>query len=226
MRIQRAPTRTDAPCFVMSSLAHMHAYALNTDARNSIFNDVSRDQTNIQTTNYNVYINRFSAPEPGPAVSRSADACPSLQAPRSETSFQDIVLLPTFRSVASSVRHPAAQLIDEILQSLMASDIWRDLKEDLTTLQQALDLTGLAITACLRTPLGQILANTIRKETDQCLGVLRELLTAIVTYQRYINSPWGQMWGSGCQSGEGGIWRKKLIACRKSLCECLHVLDS
>lgn len=176
----------------MSSLPHSTTFfdhALDTDARNSIFNDVRRDQTNIQASNYNVYINCFPASEHGPTVFRSADAGPSFQAPRSETSSQGIVPLPTFPSAASSACHPATQVIDEILQSLMALDAWHDLKEDLTTLRQTLDLTGLAITTYLCTPLGQILANTIHKETDRCLEVLRGLLAAIVTYQRYNFSP-------------------------------------
>ena len=91
---------------------------------------------------------------------------------------------------------------------------------------QTLDLTGPVITVYQCTPLGQILANTICKETDLYFGVLRELLTAIVTYQHYIKFPWSQVWGSGCQSGEGGIWREKLLVCQKSLGECLYVLDS
>jgi hypothetical protein len=203
-------------------------HASDIDARDSSFNDVGRDQTNI----YNVYYNLVSAPERGLVLHRPGPI-PPLQAPNSGTSSRTIVLRPTFHSAAGSARHIAARLIVEIVQSLMASGIsdqFRDLKEDLNTLQQALALTGLAIDAFQCIPLGRILARTIGNETDQCIGVLRELLSAIRTYQRdlrstRINFSWNRV-GSGCKSDEIRMWREKLSACQKSLGECLKVLDS
>jgi hypothetical protein len=118
------------------------------------------------------------------------------------------------------------------VQSLMTSDTsdqFRDLKEDLNTLQQTLDLIGLAVGAFRCIPLGRILASTIGNETEQCIGVLQELLSDIRAYQQVlrstgINLPWNRM-GSGCKSGQIRIWREKLSICQKSLGECLKVLD-
>ena len=201
--------------------------ASHVDASNSIFNDVGHNQTNI-ISGYNVYVNLVSATNRRPGVG------PPLQGLHSEMSSREIVLRPTFRSTDCSVRHIAARLIVEIVQSLMASntsDQFHDLKEELGALQQTLDLTALAIDAHQCTPLGRILANSIGKETEQCIGVLRELLSTIRAYRRGLRStpiifPWSRASGSGCESGERRIWQQKLTASQKSLGECLQVLDS
>jgi hypothetical protein len=138
-------------------------HASDIDAKYSSFNDVGCDQTNIT---YNVY-NLVSSPEWGPVLHRPGPI-PPFQAPNSGMSSWTIVLRPTFRSAPSSARHIAARLIVEIVQSLMTSDTdqFRDLKEDLNTLQQTLDLTALAIDAFQCIPLSQILARTIGNETE------------------------------------------------------------
>jgi len=203
-------------------------HASDIGAKDSSFNEVGRDQTN---NTYNIVYNLVSAPERGLVFHRPGPISP-LQVPHSETSSRTIVLRPTFRSAPSSARHIAARLIVEIVQSLMdsgTSDQFCDLKENLNTLQQTLDLTGLAIDAFQCIPLGRILASTIGNETEQCIGVLRELLSAIRAYQRglrstRINLSWNRV-GSGCKSGEIRIWREKLSACQKSLGECLRMLD-
>jgi hypothetical protein len=202
-------------------------HASDIDARDSSFTDVGRDQINIT---YNVY-NLVSAPERGPFLHRPGPV-PPLQISHSEPSSQTIVLRPTFHSAPSPARHIAARLVVEIVQSLMTSDTdqFRDLKEDLNTLQQTLDLTALAIDTFQCIPLGRILASTIGNETEQCIGVLRELLSDIRAYQQVlgstrINLPWSRV-GSGCKSGEIRIWREKLSTHQKSLGGCLKVLDS
>jgi hypothetical protein len=229
-----SPASAEAFLYVSSFLRTMTFFdrASETDASNSIFNDVGHNQTNIR--GYNVYVNLVSAPKRDPAVLRHPGVGPPLQDPHSETSSREIVLRPTFRSTDCSARDIAARLIVEIVQSLMASnasDQFYDLKEELNTLQQTLDLTGLAIEAHQCTPLGRILANSIGKETEQCIGVLRELLSAIRAYQRdrkstLMNFSWSRVSGSGCESGERRIWRQKLSTCQRSLGECLQVLDS
>ena len=198
-------------------------------ANHSTFNGVGRDQTN----HYNIYVGAVSI-EHNHAVLRHSEAGSPLQGPHSDTSSRGIVLRPTFRSTASDDRHISARLIVEIVQSLMASDAsdqFHDLKEDLNTLQQTLDLTGLAIEAYQCTPLGRLLTNTIGKEMEQCIGVLRELLSAIRAYQRDLGSTrvifsWSRGSGSGYELGQIRNWREKLSACQKSLGECLQVLDS
>ena len=202
-------------------------HASNIDTRDSSFNGVGRDQTNI----YYVY-NLVSPELHGQAVLHRPGPVSSLQTPHSETPSGTIVLRPTFRSAASSSHDIAARLIIEIVQLLMTSDNsdqFRDLKEDLKTLQQTLDLTGLAIDAFQCIPLGRILASTIGNETEQCIGVLQEFRSAIRAHQQVlsstrINVPWNRV-GSGWKSGEIRMWREKLSACQKSLEECLQVLD-
>jgi hypothetical protein len=192
---------------------------------NSIFNDVGNNQIIIRG---NVYISQVSAPEHDPG------AGPPLQDRRSGTLSREIVLRPTFRSTHYSAHYIAARLIIEIVQLLMASDASNQfpvLKGDLNTLQQTLGLTGLATEAYRCTPLGRILADNIGKETAYCIGVLRELLSAIKAYQASVKStsilvPWSRVPGSGCKLGEIRMWREKLSACQKSLGECLQVLDS
>ena len=201
-------------------------------ASHSTFNCVGRDQTNI--TSYNIYVGPVSIEHNHAAVLRHSDASSPLREPHSDTSSRGIVLRPTFRSIASDDRHIAARLIVEIVQSLMASDAsnqFHNLKKDLNTLQQTLDLTGLAIEAYQCIPLGRLLTNTIGKETEQCIGVLRELLSAIRAYQRGLGLiriifSWSRGSGSGYELGQIRNWREKLSACQKSLGECLQVLDS
>ena len=214
-------------------ISHTMAFfesASDIHASHSTFNGVGHDQTNISC---NIYVGPVSIEHNHAALLHHSDAGSPLQE-HSDTSSQGIVLRPTFRSAASDDRHIAARLIVEIVQSLMASDAsnqFHDLKKDLNTLQQTLDLTGLAIEAYQCTPLGRLLTNTIGKETEQCIGVLRELLSAIRAYQRDLGSTrvifsWSRGSGSGYELGQIRNWREKLSACQKSLGECLHVLDS
>jgi hypothetical protein len=169
------------------------------DINDSVFTDVGHDQTivsdsivadvghnynisnSIIISNYNVSINPVSDyHRPGTAESP----------PSSKTSSSEIIFRPTFRSAAIDSHLIASRLIVSIVQSLMAlssSDRFRDLKEDLNTLQQTVDLSGLAIKAYQGTPLGRILTRTISEETAQCSGVLRDFLNAMKGYQRDVS---------------------------------------
>jgi hypothetical protein len=204
----------------------------NIDARGSIFNDVHRDQINIQ--NYSVYITLGSTLGQALPYLRSSGVGPSLPIPGSDTLSQEIVVLPTCLSAANSTRDIAACLIVKIVQSLMASDAsdqFRGLKEDLNILQQTLTLTGLAIQAYEHTPLAPSLANVVGKETERCLRVLRTLNGSIDAYQQGLNSTrlnffWGQVWLSAHEQVELASLRRELSDCQKSLSGCLRVLDS
>jgi len=198
-----------------------------TDARNSVHNHIGRDQTNITC---HVYI-LPSTPEHSPTVSHPGINPPLMHALQDLGHFE----ASSRETAGSTANHLiAARLIVEIVQSLMASDAsdqFRDLKEGLNILQQTLDLTGMAIEAYQCTPLGHILANAMGKETEQCIGVLRELLSAIRAYQRSFGSTrtifsWSRRSGSGYEFGEIRIWQQKLSVCQKSLGSCLQVLDS
>ncbi|KAF8336038.1 hypothetical protein F5887DRAFT_988374 [Amanita rubescens] len=159
-------------------------------------------------------------------------SCPVAEShPHSEATSRGIVLRPTFRSSASDSCLVAARLIVEIVQSLPASDQFRNLKEDLKTLQQTLDLGGLAIEAHQCTPIGRILSCTISEERARCIGVLRNLLNTIRDYQRDVKSmhrffSLSRALGGGGELGEICVWRDKLSDCQKSLGQCLRALDS
>ena len=203
-------------------------HASNTDASQSIFNDVRRDQNT-----FNVYITLDSAPEQTQHLLRSLGVVLPVPDEGSEISTRGTVFRPTHRSAATSSRDIAGRLIVEIVQSLEsdAADQFRDLKEDLNILKQVLDLTGLAIEAYEHTSVGSTLGKAIDRETERCLEVLRELLNAIRAYQRSLRSTsinflWGRVLGSAYTSDELAIWREKLTACEKSLAECLQLLDS
>jgi hypothetical protein len=198
----------------------------------SVVNEVGHNQNNISDSiiigSYNVSFNLVSAPEhdhPRPGADPP---------PPTKTSSGKIVLRPTFRSAAGDTRLVAALLVVDIVQSLMvlsASDQFHHLKEDLIALKQTLDFTGLTIEAYQCTPIGRILARTISEETVQCIGVLRDLLSAIRRYERDFRStrrffPSSRASGSGREFGEIRIWREKLSASQKSLSQCLLVLDS
>jgi hypothetical protein len=202
----------------------------NTDARESVFNDVHRDQINIQTCN--LYIVLGSAEQALLLHSLGIDLVhPSSN---SETLSRGTDLLPTYRFQADSAHDVAARLIVSIVQSLMVSatfDQFRDLRDDLNKLQQTLTLTGLAIRVYERTLLGRHITTAIGKETERCLGVLRALIESIGAYQRGFNStrikfPWSKVWWSTHDMDELASLRRELCDCQKSLGECLLVLDS
>src|SRR6202030_1213790 len=99
-------------------------------------------------------------------------------------------------------------------------------KEDLIILQRTLDLAGLAIEAYQGTLLGQILNDAIGEESERCLEVLQILHGIIQAYQpslvsASINFLWGRFLGTGCESEELAIQRRKLSECQRLVVGCL-----
>ena len=204
--------------------------AAHSHINNSDFNDVGRDQIIIHSTDQTIVTNSIvyqtNITYCHPLVRPVAES-----EPHSEATSSGIVLRPTFRSSASDSGLVATRLIIEIVQSLPASDQFRNLKGDLKILQQTLDLSGLAIEAYQCTPIGRMLSRTISEERTRCIGVLRSLLNAIKGYQRDVKSMHrffllSRASAGGDELGEIRVWRDKLSDCQKSLGQCLRGLDS
>ena len=112
-----------------------------------------------------------------------------------------------------------------------SSDLYRDLKLELKSLQEIITLTGLAIQAYEYTPLGRGLANVVDQAAEGRRVILQELFDTISGYRQGLNPMdiryfWRQVWWSGYEVDELASLRVKLSACRNSLLQCLKALNS
>ena len=206
----------------------MSFHSGHTDARQSTFNNVGRDQ-------YNNPIIIIANPSPDRTlhdllrdlghVSQSAT---SILSPRG-------VLTRPYQSGAGSAGDVAAALIIKIVQLLIdhrgSPNVNRALKLELEMLHQILTLTGLAIQTYAYTPLGQSLANNIIPKVEACCAVLEELFHKINTcrqglYPTSIGNLWHQVWRSGNEVDGVSSLRARLSTHQRSLGEFLVALNS
>jgi hypothetical protein len=172
------------------------------------------------------YINRL--PQPVSDVLRS-----QLSSPRDLHQRRKSVFL-YFSQTAGVPDENISHLITEIVALLNCSNtssIYDGLKPELELLQDTLTFIALGIKAYRNTELGQYVARAVNPALLGCITVLRELFHAIDVYRQglwhtRIWSLWHTVWSSGFEMDEVASWRKKLIACRRSVGSIIMALYS
>lgn len=164
----------------------------------------------------------FARPQPIVLLD-SSDHRSSLSNPETATVSQ---LTSAYCSQINPACDIAESLVVKIVELLMQSGHYRDLGQELHSLQKILILTRLAIRTFERVPLGQTVTSFIHQEVMGCNVVLQVLLGKIKGYQRDLSSTpirffWSQVLLSG---GDVECLRKKLSVHQKSLGQCLMAL--
>jgi hypothetical protein len=142
----------------------------------------------------------------------------------------------TYPFETGSAGDVAVRLIDKIGQLLVdprteTSDSDRELKAELDSLLQTLNLTRLAIQTYEYTPVGRNLAISINPEVERCCAVLQDLFDSIDSchqglFATTIQWFWRSVWWSGCEMDGRVLLQTKLSAHRILLGGCLMALNS
>lgn len=189
----------------------------NTDARQSTFNDVGRDQ--IVTTTNNIIMPNSTVHHLISNYTEDQPIMSFVAAPLSHSGLPTPVCY-------SEAGDKAACLIIDTMQLLMVrapSDNHHHLKQELESMQQTLTLTRLAIQAYEHSPLGRSLTNAINEEVEGCRVILQELLDKI--RQLHNSTRFSYFW-RGVAVDELGPLRVMLSGRQESLGQCLMALDS
>jgi hypothetical protein len=187
---------------------------MNVDASGGTFNNVGRDQYNLQ-----FIIDGSTSERTVSGILRDFGHVPQLPTAGPAT-------LPRRDVLARARRHYRADLAGDIAMSLTVKILQllidrressddRALVLELKTLQQTVTLVGLAIQTYEYTPLGRNLANNIVPEVEQCCVVLDEMFHKINGYRE------GLFPTSICN-----LWHESETLHQRSLGECLVALNS
>lgn len=203
---------------------------MNVDARGGTFNDVGRDQYNLQ-----LIINGPTSERTVSGILRDFGLVPQLLTAGPAT-------LPRRDVLARAHHHYGADLAGDIATSLTVKILQllidrressddRALVQELKTLQQTVTLVGLAIQTYEYTPLGRNLANNIIPEVEQCCVVLDELFQKINNYREglyltSIRNLWHQVRRSGSEVDGLSLLRARLSLHQRLLGEFLVALNS
>jgi hypothetical protein len=203
---------------------------MNVDARGGTFNNVGRDQYNLQ-----LIIDGSTSERTVSGILRDFGLVPQLPTSGPATlPRRDVLAQAQHRYGADLAGDIAMSLTVKILQLLInhresADD--RALVQELNTLQQTLTLVGLAIQTYEYTPLGRNLANNIIPEVEKCCVALDELFHKINSYRERlfptsIRNLWHQVWRSGSEVDGLSLLRARLSVHQRSLGEFLVALNS
>jgi len=207
---------------------------MNLDVRGGTFNNVGRDQYNLQ-----FIIDGSTSERTISNILRDFGLVP--QSPTSGPTTlprRDVLARAQHRydGGADSAGDIATSLTLKILQLLIIdrreSSDDRALVQELKTLQQTLTLVGLAIQTYEYTPLGRNLANNIIvPEVERCCVVLDELFRKINNYREglfptSIRNLWHQVRRSGSEVDGMNLLRARLSVHQRSLGEFLVALNS